>query len=75
MAKILVYNNDSNKMETYYRGENESMPYITRRYTYCKRVSPVLVLLLRYGLVSVLCKLGIARDIFGAGPIPVRICL
>ena len=27
MAKILVFNNDSNRMETYYRGENEPMPY------------------------------------------------
>lgn len=30
MAKILVYNNDNNRMETYYRGESESMPYNTR---------------------------------------------
>ena len=29
MAKILVYNNDTNRMETFYRGENESMPYNT----------------------------------------------
>ncbi len=34
MAKILVYNNDNNRMETYYRGENEAMPYITRKNTY-----------------------------------------
>lgn len=27
MAKILVYNNNSNRMETYYRGENQRMPY------------------------------------------------
>ena len=27
MAKILVYNNNTNRMETYYRGENQSMPY------------------------------------------------
>ena len=31
MAKILVYNNSSNRMETYYRGENEAMPYNTNR--------------------------------------------
>ncbi len=31
MAKILVYNNDNNRMETYYRGENEAMPYNTGR--------------------------------------------
>lgn len=31
MAKILVYNNDTNKMETYYRGESEQMPYNTNR--------------------------------------------
>ena len=29
MARILVYNNDTNRMETYIRGENESMPYNT----------------------------------------------
>ena len=29
MAKILVYNNDNNRMETYFRGENEPMPYNT----------------------------------------------
>ena len=27
MAKIILFNNDSNRMETYYRGENERMPY------------------------------------------------
>ena len=27
MAKIIVFNNDTNRMETYYRGENEKMPY------------------------------------------------
>ena len=31
MAKILVYNNNSNRMETYYRGLSEAMPYITNR--------------------------------------------
>lgn len=31
MAKILLYNNDTNKMEIYYRGENEAMPYNTNR--------------------------------------------
>ena len=29
MARILIYNNDTNRMETYIRGENESMPYNT----------------------------------------------
>ena len=29
MATIKVYNNDENRMETYYRGENEAMPYVT----------------------------------------------
>ena len=27
MAKIIVFNNDTNRMETYYRGESERMPY------------------------------------------------
>ena len=31
MARILVYNNDSNRMEVYYRGESEAMPYNTNR--------------------------------------------
>lgn len=31
MAKILVYNNNSNRMEIYYRDLNDAMPYITNR--------------------------------------------
>ena len=31
MAKIKIYNNDTNRMETYYRGEQETMPYVTGR--------------------------------------------
>ena len=31
MAKIIVFNNDTNRMETYYRGENEAMPYNANR--------------------------------------------
>ena len=31
MARILVYNNDTNRMETYYRGLAEAMPYNTNR--------------------------------------------
>ena len=31
MAKILVYNSNLNRMETYYRGLSEAMPYITNR--------------------------------------------
>lgn len=27
MAKILIFNNDTDRMETYYRGEAEPMPY------------------------------------------------
>ena len=29
MAKIIVFNNDTNGMEVYYRSENDSMPYNT----------------------------------------------
>ena len=29
MAKIIVFNNDTDRMETYYRGENDPMPYNT----------------------------------------------
>lgn len=31
MAKILVYNNDNNRMESYYRDESEAMPYNVNR--------------------------------------------
>lgn len=31
MAKILVYNNSTNRMETYYRGESQAMPYNSGR--------------------------------------------
>lgn len=31
MAKILVFNNDTNRMEIYYREENQSMPYNVNR--------------------------------------------
>ena len=29
LVKILVFNNDTDRMETYYRGESEPMPYNT----------------------------------------------
>ena len=29
MARILIFNNNTNGMETFIRGEDESMPYIT----------------------------------------------
>ena len=31
MAKILIFNNDSDRMETYYREENQAMPYNANR--------------------------------------------
>ena len=31
MAKILVYNQDTNRMETFYRDESDAMPYNTNR--------------------------------------------
>lgn len=31
MAKILVFNNDTNRMETYYREENQAIPYNNNR--------------------------------------------
>ncbi len=31
MAKILIYNNDTNRMETFFRDENEAMPYNANR--------------------------------------------
>ena len=29
MARIIVFNNDTNRMENYYRGETDPMPYNT----------------------------------------------
>lgn len=29
MAKIIVFNNDTDRMEVYYKGENDAMPYNT----------------------------------------------
>ncbi len=29
MAKIKVYNNDTNRMETFYRGEQEAIGFLT----------------------------------------------
>ena len=31
MAKIIVFNNDTDRMETYYRGLSEAMPYNANR--------------------------------------------
>ena len=31
MARIIVFNNDTNRMENYYRNENEAMPYNANR--------------------------------------------
>ena len=31
MAKIIVFNNDTNRMETYYRDESQAMPYNNNR--------------------------------------------
>ena len=31
MAKIIVFNNDTDRMETYYREENQAMPYNANR--------------------------------------------
>ena len=31
MAKIIIFNNDTNKMETYIKNENDAMPYNTNR--------------------------------------------
>ena len=46
MAKILIFNNDTDRMETYYRGEGEAMPYNTNstlniKNTYYKEVSGI----------------------------------
>ena len=47
MAKILVFNNDTNRMETYYRGEAEPMPYNT---------NGTLRVRIFYGLQKGVCK-------------------
>ena len=56
MAKILVYNSNSNRMETYYRGLSEAMPYITNR--------TLTVLQIYCGLVEKQWGLGIVLEVY-----------
>ena len=55
MAKIIVFNNDTNRMESYYRSESAPMPYNTN--------STLKVREFR-GPQKEQCKVGIVRDIF-----------
>lgn len=66
MAKILVFNNDTNRMETYYRGEAEPMPYNTNgtlRVREFRGSSKSNI----YGLQKGVCKVGIVNDIYMEG--------
>ena len=79
MAKILIYNQNTNRMETFFRGENEAMPYNTYGTLKVKEFrgsskSNILWTDLRtmqawnsqtyYGQQKGQCKVGIAKDIF-----------
>ena len=66
MAKILVFNNDTNRMETYYRGEAEPMPYNTNgtlRVREFRGSSKSNILWTTKGV----CKVGIVNDIYMEG--------
>ena len=62
VAKILVFNNDTDRMETYYRGEAEPMPYNTNgtlRVREFRGSSKSNIL----WTTKDVCKVGIAKDI------------
>ena len=63
MAKILVFNNDTDRMETYYRGEAEPMPYNTNG-TLRVRELEGQVIQIYYGQQKEQCKVGIVKDTF-----------
>ena len=72
MAKILVYNNYSNRMETYNRTLNQAMPYVTnfeplviRQKGICKKLYPQIHLRFRlqvYNPIEQYIQVSILRD-------------
>ena len=63
MAKIIIFNNDTDRMETYYRGEAEPMPYNTNgtlRVREFRGSSKSNIL----WTTKDVCKVGIVKDIF-----------
>ena len=56
MARILVYNNDANRMETYYRGLSEAMPYNANRTLTAVSYTHLLVLYTLLVLLNFCCN-------------------
>ena len=63
MAKIIVYNNSTDRMETYYRGESQSMPYNTNG-TLLVREFRGASIVQHYGQQKTQCFHGIHKGIY-----------
>ena len=74
MAKILVYNNDTDRMETYYRGEAEPMPYNTNGTLRVREFRGSSKSYILWTTKRTMQSWNSQRYIFGSS-IPVRICI
>ena len=74
MAKILVYNNDTDRMETYYRGESEPMPYNTNGTLRVREFRGSSKSNILWTTKRTMQSWNSQRYIFGSS-IPVRICI
>ena len=60
MAKIIVFNNDTNRMETYYRDVSQAMPYNNNRTLTVEAQAEVL----HFGQQKGQCKVLIQQDFY-----------
>lgn len=70
MAKIIVYNNDTDRMETYYRDLSDSMPYNTNRTLTVREFRGASASNTLWTTKRVMTSWNTQRSLFGA-PIPV----
>ena len=70
MAKIIVYNNDTDRMETYYRDLGDSMPYNTNRTLTVREFRGASTSNTLWTTKKVMTSWNKQRSLFGA-PIPV----
>ena len=70
MAKIIVYNNDTDRMETYYRELNQSMPYNTNNTLLVREFRGASISNTLWTTKKVMTSWNTQRRLFGA-PIPV----
>ena len=60
---LFDFNNDTDRMETYYRGESEPMPYNTNGTLRVRELGDLVIHQL-YGQLKEQCRVGIAEDIY-----------